>query len=183
MYLGGSQATALRNKLLEAKNRQLNVPQILEEWVQEYLATNLGITADRVGKVYTSMWLNDCGGRGAYSFIRADGQPSNFNPRAQFRDPAFGRIHIGGSAFSEQEPTLTGGAQASAQFHLESIQREQAAGLDTIRIQRTIQRCRLRPQTYQGNNTSVILASSRYEPLERSRPRSSMTRLLLSSCT
>jgi len=33
-------------------------------------------------------------------------------------------IHIGGSAFSEEEPTLTGGAQASAQVHLEEIQRE-----------------------------------------------------------
>lgn len=121
MYLGGDQALELRNKLLEAKEQKLNLPKLLNQWVKDYLSIHLGISEERVGKAYISMWLNQNGGRGCYSFIKADNRPSDFNPRAQFKDPPFGRIYIGGSAFSEEEPTLTGGAQASAELHLQQI--------------------------------------------------------------
>ena len=124
MYLGGTQALDLRNRLVEAKRAKANLPKLLNHLVKDYLEKNLGISPERVGKVHISMWLNRNGGRGAYSYIKADNQPSDFNPRAQFTESPFGMIHIGGSAFSEEEPTLTGGAQASAQVHLEEIQRE-----------------------------------------------------------
>jgi|GEM_PF-6025631 len=124
MYLGGTQALDLRNRLVEAKRAEANLPKLLNYLVKDYLEKNLGISPERVGKVHISMWLNRNGGRGAYSYIKADNQPSDFNPRAQFTEPPFGVIHIGGSDFSEEEPTLTGGAQASALVHLEEIQRE-----------------------------------------------------------
>jgi hypothetical protein len=128
MYLGGDQALELRRKLLEAKEHRLHLPNLLNQWVRDYLLLHLGISEDRVGKVYISMWLNQNGGRGCYSFIKADNQPTDFNPRAQFKEPPFGRIHIGGSAFSEEEPTLTGGAQASAEAHLKQIGQEMRPG-------------------------------------------------------
>jgi hypothetical protein len=121
MYLGGDQAIELRDKLMEAKEHKINLPNLLNHWVKDYLSRHLGIPEERVGKAYISMWLNKNGGRGCYSFIKPDNQASDFNPRAQFKEPAFGRVHIGGSAFSEEEPTLTGGAQASAEAHLKLI--------------------------------------------------------------
>jgi hypothetical protein len=127
MYLGGTQATDLRNRLVEAKRSNENVPRFLNQLVTDYLKNHLCISKERVGKVYISMWLNQFGGRGAYSYIKADNQPVDFNPRAQFVVPPFGTIHIGGSAFSEEEPTLTGGAQASAEVHLNSIQKEDSS--------------------------------------------------------
>jgi hypothetical protein len=124
MYLGGEQAIELRDKLLEAKERKLNLPALLNGWVKDYLSRHLGLSEDRVGKAYISMWLNQNGGRGCYSYIKADNQASDFNPRAQFKEPPFGRIYIGGSAFTEHSPTLTGGAEASAEVHLRQIGRD-----------------------------------------------------------
>ncbi len=117
MYLGGTQATdfiTFCNELdvREGENKLEKIKTTAIAYLQEHLGIDPKlITEDAID---ISGWSPEKGDRTAYSYIKADGRSTAYNPRAVFKESVLPKgmppLYLAGEAYSETGATLTTGA-------------------------------------------------------------------------